>query len=80
MAEAIGDLALAPVGGPVGFEGNEVIRVRRLLAAPPPVRPIVGAALVVAAFSLIGFAGAHAAHCGDASVSSLQTTQCRSPH
>lgn len=80
VAEAIGRLALAPAGGTVGFEGNEVRRVRRLLAAPPPVRPIVGAALLVATLTLIGFAGAHAAHCGDASVRSLQITQCRFPH
>ena len=79
VAEAVGGLALAPAGATVGFEGNEVRRVRRQLAAPPPVRPIVGAALVAATFVLIGFAGAHAAHCGDASVRSLQTTQCRFP-
>ncbi len=77
VAEAIGGLALAPAGGPVGFEGNEVRRVRRLLAAPPAVRPMVGAAIVMATLALIGFAGAHAAHCGDLSVQSLQTTQCR---
>lgn len=80
VAEAIGGLALAPAGGPVGFEGNEVRRVRRLLAAPPVVRPLVGAAIVMTTLALIGFAGAHAAHCGDASVQSLQTTQCRFPH
>ncbi|MGH2603260.1 MAG: hypothetical protein ACRDJ9_28240, partial [Dehalococcoidia bacterium] len=79
VAEAIGGLALVPVGGTVGFEGNEVRRVRRLLTAPRPVRPMVGAALVVVTLTLIGFAGAHAAHCGDASVRSLQTTQCRFP-
>jgi hypothetical protein len=79
VAEAIGGLALAPAGGNVDFEGNEIRRVRRLLAAPSSVHPIVGAALVVTTFALIGFAGAHAAHCGDASVRSLQVTQCRSP-
>lgn len=79
VAETIGGLALSPAAGPVGFEGNEVRRVRRLLAAPPPLRPMVGAALVVTTLVLIGFAGAHAAHCGDLSVQSLQTTQCRLP-
>jgi Zn-dependent protease with chaperone function len=80
VAEAIGSLALAPAGGTVGFEGDEVRRVRRLLATPPPVRPMVGTAIVLATLTLIGFAGAHAAHCGDASVRALQTTQCRAPH
>lgn len=80
VAEAIAGVALAPAGSVVSFEGNEIRRVRRLLAAPSGPHSVAGAALVVAILALIGFAGAHAAHCGDASVRSLQITQCRFPH
>ncbi len=80
VAEAIAGVALAPAGTVVSFEGNEVLRVRRLLATPSGPHSIAGAALVIAVLALIGFAGAHAAHCGDASVRSLQVTQCRFPH
>lgn len=80
VAEAIGGVALSPAAGSVAFEGNEVARVRRLLGAPPALRPLVGAILIATTFVLIGFAGAHAAHCGDSSVRSLQITQCRLSH
>lgn len=80
VAEAIAGAALAPAGTVVSFEGNEVLRVRRLLAAPSGPHSIAGAALVIAVLALIGFAGAHAAHCGDVSVRSFQVTQCRFPH
>lgn len=79
VAEAIAGLALESTAGAVGFEGDEVRRVRRLLAGAHPMHPIVSTVLVAAIFTLIGLAAAHLGHCGDAVVGSLQVAQCPIP-
>lgn len=77
VAEAIAGLALASVGATAGFEGNEVARVRRLLSDTRSTHPAIATALVMGIFGLIGFSGAHLAHCGDESVRELQVAQCQ---
>lgn len=77
VAEAVAGMALTPVYGAVGFEGDEVRRVRRLLDAVRPRFVWTGAAAVAIVVTAVLFAGAHAVHCGQESVQALGITQCR---
>ncbi|MGH2707547.1 MAG: hypothetical protein ACRDJK_04565, partial [Actinomycetota bacterium] len=76
VAEAVAGVALASMGSP-GFEGNEVRRVRRLLApcqAPPRSVTVFVVSPLVA---LVLFAGGHGLHCGEASIEALRVRQCQ---
>lgn len=76
VAEAVAGLALAAVGAGPGFEGDEVRRVRRLLA-PNRSSRLRGVVVVAALFGVLAFAGGHSAHCAADSVQVLATAQCR---
>jgi hypothetical protein len=76
VAEAVATLAVDSVVPAPAFEGDEVRRVRRLLAPPPSTR--IRAAFVIASLSaLFVFAAGHTAHCAAESANLLSATQCR---
>lgn len=79
VARAIAGLALDPVYGAVGFEGDAVVRVKRLLATGPRRARLnlIAAALTALVGGMLLFAGGHAAHCGQESFDALGTAQCR---
>lgn len=76
VAEVVAELALATVGATPGFEGDEVRRVRRLLA-PGRVSRLRGLVVVAATLGVLAFAGGHSAHCAADSLQMLATAQCR---
>jgi len=75
VAEAISGLALRQPINAIGFDGDTVARVRRLLAQRPTSfrssGAIVAATIVLAIFGL-----GHAAHCSLTSLSSLRMKAC----
>ena len=77
VVEAVAGIALAPVYGAVGFEGDEVRRVRRLLDSARPRFAWAGLAVVGVVAAAILFAGGHAVHCGQESLHALGISQCR---
>lgn len=77
VAEAVASLALAPVPVGVGFEGDAVRRVRRLMADPLPGRAGLGLVLVGAVIAIVGFSGGHAVHCADEALNMLRMEGCR---
>lgn len=77
VAEVIAGMALTPVYGAIGFEGDEVRRVRRLLNAVRPRFAWMGATAIAMIAVILLFAGGHAVHCGQQSVRSLGIAQCR---
>lgn len=77
VAETIARVAVTSLAAVSGFEGSTVARVHRLLNPPAKSRiPLVSAALVVGALTVVLFAGGHAAHCSDASLRAFGVTQC----
>ncbi|MGH2760680.1 MAG: M56 family metallopeptidase [Actinomycetota bacterium] len=76
VAETVASVALASVGGTAGFEGDEVRRVRRLLASDQPA-PLRGLLVVAGLFAVLAFAGGHTAHCATEGAQILATSQCR---
>lgn len=88
-AEAVAHVALMhAVGAPLrfaqasaapalGFEGDEVVRVRRLLEPPGGGRVLFAAAVVSVVLGLVAFAGAHAVHCAAEGAEALGVVQCR---
>lgn len=78
VAEAVAEVALATVGAAPGFEGDEVRRVRRLLA-PCRRSSVRGLVVGTALIGMLAFAGGHSAHCVANSLDLLATAQCR-PH
>lgn len=76
VAEAVAGLALATVEAATAFEGDEVRRVRRLLA-PRRSSGLRGAAAVAAVFGVLLFAGGHGTHCAADALDLLATAQCR---
>ena len=77
VVEAVAGMALTPVYGAVGFEGDEVRRVRRLLDSARPRFAWAGVAVVGLVAGAILFAGGHAVHCGQESLHALGISQCR---
>lgn len=80
VAEAIAGVALASVARAVAFEGEEVLRVRRLLGAAPPLRAHLAAVLVAGVLALPFFAAGHSIHCGRVSVDHLRMAACPIQH
>lgn len=76
VAETVAGVALATLGAGPGFEGDEVRRVRRLLAPERSTR-LRGVVVVGALFTVLAFAGGHSAHCAADSLQLLATAQCR---
>lgn len=76
VAEAVAGIALTPANAGVGFDGDALRRVRRLLGSP---RGQLSFGLLVAAgvIGVLGFVSVHAAHCGDAAFQTLRTEGCR---
>ena len=77
VVEAVAGMALTPAYGAMGFEGDEVRRVRRLLDSPRPRFAWAGLAVVSLVATAILFAGGHALHCGQESLHALGISQCR---
>lgn len=77
VVEAVAGMALTPVYGAVGFEGDEVRRVRRLLDSASPRFAWAGLAIVGVVATAILFSGGHAVHCAQESVRALGISQCR---
>lgn len=76
VAEAIAGVALYSSGG-TGFEGREVVRIRRLMRESMPVPMLFSVMFALAPFLIVAFALGHAIHCGNASIDTLGLMQCR---
>ncbi|MGH2627691.1 MAG: M56 family metallopeptidase, partial [Anaerolineales bacterium] len=76
VAETVAGIALTPSAAGVGFEGDAVRRVQRLIA-PERARLPFGLLLPAAVIGVLAFTGGHAVHCGDAALQSLRAEGCR---
>jgi beta-lactamase regulating signal transducer with metallopeptidase domain len=76
VANTIRDLALVQAPATVGFEGETIARIRRLIDGSGARRPVATLAITLAALFVIVFSGGHALHCSRMSYDALKTQVC----
>lgn len=76
VAEAVAGIALTPATAGVGFEGDAVRRVRRLMETPLPGRVSLGLVLAAGVVGVLAFTAGHGMHCGDLAFRTLRTEGC----